>query len=720
MANNTDWLNISQMTGGTGETALSLTALTNSSLEPKTATITARNTQYNVSDTTTVTIQGFQPTLTLSRSTLRFDSTGGTATFTVYSNTAWTISFPAIVQSYSTSAGTGDTEVTVVLAPNPDEVAKVDTGIVKDVYNVNQLYLTIVQESFIVELYVEPTDDIVFVNTGSSTSITIDSNADWELEYPSWVVPSVTSGESGTTTVTFTAGQNGPTDRSGQITVYAGSKYVTINVFQPFYIPPYITVTPSAWTFNYTEDGKTFIVDSYPGWTGEIISTGETTFDTTDAFMDATFVVPSATVMNLGDGTVFYGPIRVYGTFTASTAGTYKFRYEIPTGGTTPVINGNPYLTEITISDKVGTIAANGFINCSSLSSVTIGTGLTQIKSQPFYGCSSLKDITVYCTVAPTVISSSFNGIATGGTLHYPVGSDYSQWLSGSQHYLGYYFWNGGSPEGLENIFDITYAVTTTEEPTRILWGKWPFVYVEDEEGNKTFLTGDTYTFNSTGNRTLKLYSTHLSTPQSGNINLLSMNNIVKIQRNDTPSNLSVALPNTRTFNLTCYTNLILSGNNQSSATKKIRVLRLEGSTTRLPYTNDFSKYFSGSTELVEVHITSNNFTEIPEDAFRENTNLTAVTISEGVTKINTSAFYRCTALHNIVIPATVTQIGENVFNTCSSLTRITSLNTTAPSVYSTTFGNIARDGQLRYPAGSDYSKWLNILTPRGWQGIEI
>ena len=82
MANNTDWLNISQMTGGTGETALSLTALTNTSLEPKTATITARNTQYNVSDTTTVTIQGFQPTLTLSRSTLRFDSTGGTATFT--------------------------------------------------------------------------------------------------------------------------------------------------------------------------------------------------------------------------------------------------------------------------------------------------------------------------------------------------------------------------------------------------------------------------------------------------------------------------------------------------------------------------------------------------------------------------------------------------------------------------------------------------------------
>lgn len=345
MANNTDWLNISQMTGGTGETALSLTALTNNSLEPKTATITARNTQYNVSDTTTVTIQGFQPTLTLSRSTLRFDSTGGTATFTVYSNTAWTINFPAIVQSYSTSAGTGDTEVTIALAPNPDEVAKIDTGIVKDVFNVNQLYLTIVQESFIVELNVEPTDDIVFKNTGSTTAITIDSNADWELEYPSWVTPSITSGESGTTTVTFTAGQNGPTDRSGEITVYAGSKSVTINVFQPFYIPPYITVTPSAWTFNYTEDGKTFIVDSYPAWSGEIISTGETVW-TSDTYIDVTYNIPSAMTLNVIEGYrgdvsyVFCNAIRQYlNSISFPAAGTYKVRFEIGEGGVAPVIN---------------------------------------------------------------------------------------------------------------------------------------------------------------------------------------------------------------------------------------------------------------------------------------------------------------------------------------------------------------------------------------------
>ena len=353
MANTTDWLNISQETGGTGVTSLALTALTNDTLSAKTATITAKNTTYNVQDTTTVTIKAFEPTLSLSRSTLRFDSTGGTATFTVYSNTAWTINFPALVHSYSTSAGTGNMEVSVVLAPNPDEVAKIDTGIVADTYGVNQLFLTIVQESFIVELSVEPDDDITFVNTGSSSSVTIDCNADWEIEYPSWITPSVTSGSSGTTTVTFTADENGPTDRSGQITVYAGSKEVSINVYQPFYIPAVLTVTPSSWSFGYGEEGKTFIVNSYPEWSGSIVSTGETAWNT-GCFIEVSYLIPSACTMSLyvgdkqGDviGAYYNGVKQCSNTISFPAGGVYKVRYELTCGGQAPLLNETYILDE--------------------------------------------------------------------------------------------------------------------------------------------------------------------------------------------------------------------------------------------------------------------------------------------------------------------------------------------------------------------------------------
>lgn len=528
MANNTDWLNISQMTGGTGETALSLTALTNSSLQPKTATITARNTQYNVSDTTTVTIQGFQPTLTLSRSTLRFDSTGGTATFTVYSNTAWTINFPALVHSYSTSAGTGDTEVSVVVSQNLDEVGKVDTGIVKDVYNVNQLYLTIVQDSFITELTVTPDDDIIFANTGSSTSITIDTNTDWEIDYPDWVTPSVVSGTSGTTTVTFTVGENGPTDRSGQITIYAGSKEVVINVFQPFYIPPYITVTPSAWTFNHTEDGKTFIVDSYPEWTAEIVSTGETVWGS-ETYMEAVFDIPSAMTMplwvgNKGSSTAVYvGPIKHYvSSVTFPSSGTYVVRYEMLEDGTTPVLQGNQYLKEVYLTDGVGAIQSSAFTGCTALASVTIGSGLSRVGAAAFSGCSSLNSISIAAPTAPSICANTFYGVATGGTLIYPEGSNYNSWLKPFEYYLGYYGWPGFKGKTYTLV---EYNVTSTTSPTTILADNWNiydnekaiFTAITLENGESIPVSRSvSYTFPSTGSQKVRFYARTDVIPSDG------------------------------------------------------------------------------------------------------------------------------------------------------------------------------------------------------------
>jgi hypothetical protein len=444
MANNSSWLNISQVSGGTGETALSLTALTNTSLEPKTATITARNTQYNVSDTTTVTIQGFQPTLTLSRSTLRFDSTGGTATFTVYSNTSWTINFPPIVHSYSTSAGTGNMEVSVVLAPNPDTVAKIETGTIQDDYNVNQLYLTIVQESFIVELSVYPLDDINYPNTGGTSSITIDCNADWELEFPNWVIPSVVSGESGITTVELTAGCNGPTDRSGTVTVYSGSKYVTINVNQPFYIEPYLTITPSAYTFSYLGGDTDITINSFPAWTAEIISTGETRWGE-DIAVEAILEVPSATTLNLGQTGVFVnGVLTQSSTYTFVTGGTYVLLYPY-VSSTAPNV-GNTYLKEVRFYETITALPSGCLCGCTNLSSVTIYGDLQEMPEKCFYGCSSLKSITMYSKNAPAAGDTVFENIATGGTLTYPSGSDYSSWLCGIYPYLGFYRWNGGRP----------------------------------------------------------------------------------------------------------------------------------------------------------------------------------------------------------------------------------------------------------------------------------
>lgn len=122
-------------------------------------------------------------------------------------------------------------------------------------------------------------------------------------------------------------------------------------------------------------------------------------------------------------------------------------------------------LTDVVIPDSVTTIAAAAFRECKKITKLTIGSGCTYIGIQAFGECSALTTIYARATVAPelgykviseavgrTMRESPFNWydvygnnlhIAYNGTLYYPTGSDYSQWLSTDQHYLGYYEWNG-------------------------------------------------------------------------------------------------------------------------------------------------------------------------------------------------------------------------------------------------------------------------------------
>lgn len=758
MANNTDWLNISQLSGGTGETPLSLTALTNNTLSAKTATIKAYNSTYNVSGTSTVTIQGFVPTLTLSRSTVRFDSTGGTATFTVYSNTAWTITYPALVHSYSVSAGTGNTEVTIALGPNEDTVPKIDTGIVKDCFNVNQLYLTIVQESFISELTVTPADDIEFDKTGSTTSVTVVSNCDWDIELPSWVSASTTTGESGTTVVTFTAGENGPTDRSGEIVFYYGSNELHINVFQPLYIPAYITVTPSAYTYPYSASTYTFVVDSYPEWTAEVISTGETVW-TGGSFLEVTFEIPSAMTMPLytsngGNITEIYvNAVRYYSTaYTFPSSGTYKATYVINETGSTPSFANNTYITKVYLSE-----------------------GIKELYYMAFNGCSSLSSITSDALVAPTIEYRTFRGVASFGNLNYPAGSDYSLWLSKEEYYLGYYFWNGIMPEGIwvgQGVFN----VTSTTEPVTIYGNAYTLAGVkENKTGKITYIPrelngGYDYVFSSTGkqsidffvragNSVLDFYNvtaltdlitydktpifTQLGCDVGGVTNLtavtLNMNTGFaggngiggilkrvtfsgKVSSVDSYSLLGSALTDaifSTEVDCVLPNNTFYGCSSLSSVTMNDRVIDLGNSC------------FRNCTSLSSITL-SNSITAISQYCFRDCTALSSITLPNSLKVIHNVGFMNCTSLAELTIPSSVTTMNENsLFFGCSSLRKITSLATTAPSVtvrdtdYRTTFYGIAKNGTLFYPSGSDYSTWIGSdngwnLARFGWTGQEI
>ena len=64
--------------------------------------------------------------------------------------------------------------------------------------------------------------------------------------------------------------------------------------------------------------------------------------------------------------------------------------------------------------------------------------------------------------------------------------------------------------------------------------------------------------------------------------------------------------------------------------------------------------------------------TSIGDDAFRDCSSITEITLPEGVTSIGDYAFSGCSSLTDITIPEGVTSIGSRAFSGCSSLTDIT------------------------------------------------
>jgi hypothetical protein len=107
--------------------------------------------------------------------------------------------------------------------------------------------------------------------------------------------------------------------------------------------------------------------------------------------------------------------------------------------------NGCSRLASINIPDSVTVIARSAFTNCQLANPITIGSGLTSISSSLFFNCRAVTELTLpsaityigftpfyfnvslttlncLATTAPSIETSSFNGVATS-TINVPVGA---------------------------------------------------------------------------------------------------------------------------------------------------------------------------------------------------------------------------------------------------------------------------------------------------------
>ena len=95
---------------------------------------------------------------------------------------------------------------------------------------------------------------------------------------------------------------------------------------------------------------------------------------------------------------------------------------------------------------------------------------------------------------------------------------------------------------------------------------------------------------------------------------------------------------------------------------------------------------FSGCTNLTSITI-PNGVKRIEHSAFASCSSLTSFTIPESVTDIETAAFDSCIGLNSINIPDSVVSIGEDAFLSCVSLTSV-SISDSVTSIGDYSFSN--------------------------------
>ena len=205
---NDAWITFAPSSGAEGSINLSISAATNSSSSARTGYIYIHSIPTSALLKTIVVYQGgFEEYLYVAPSELRFEDTGGTAVFTVSSNTSWYITenVQRDVVTFSTSSVTMD-------------------------------------------------------NSGGSATVGLNCLGEWDVDYcPSWITLSANSG-SGNTTLTITPDVNTGDTRSGYIIINGYSLSVTQRLAE-------VTITPSSITIPNSGGSQNINITCDGGWT---------------------------------------------------------------------------------------------------------------------------------------------------------------------------------------------------------------------------------------------------------------------------------------------------------------------------------------------------------------------------------------------------------------------------------------------------------------------
>ena len=347
---------------------------------------------------------------------------------------------------------------------------------------------------------------------------------------------------------------------------------------------------------------------------------------------------------------------------------------------------------------KVIRIGNSAFIDCTELTSVTIPDGVTDIRWRAFYNCVSLKSVTIPKSVI------DIDNYAFG--YYYDSDSFGTKKIDGFK--INYVKNTYGHMYAIKNGFTDEACLLTNElddgtlEITKYVGNSATCVIPSEIDGKKVTQIG----YNAFSSRA---ELTSITIPDGVTI-------IGNSAFSDCTSLETVTIPNSVThiyprafYNCTSLKEVAIPASvtvirdeafgyyydTDSSETKKADGFKInyvnntqghwyaikngftDGACFVVNELGDGTVEITGyagnsATCVIPDEIDGKKVTEIGDSAFKGCTELTSITIPDGVIGIGNNAFSGCTSLETVTIPASVTYVGNSAFYGCTSLKSVT------------------------------------------------